>query len=372
MTRFELSASDVAVFHVSNLGGCTGAALLSVFAQGVDLYGAPSPSSSADPAGAVQLPAVAAVAAGRACLLHCPLSSRASAGTPCLDYLQVSRPAHRPPPGYSGQGQPGLTASNSPRPATARAQVQPSPRGAVAASSVPVVEELQLHSVLLRGATVSTDYGSLSFDWATALTVLLTAPPTTSAPGASAVPPAPAAVSEARWVVGVEDLALRHEPCAYPPAPPAASPAPSNGKASSSCVNGSSSSSSSRAAPPPSSQSSAPAGAKSVSPVAVAVLVEAIRFEATVRSSAPPASSHQPPLQPPEAAGGRSASVQQQHQQPPQTHHVWLYSLGLHLAAADKRGEGWGPGDVQDLRPACLQVGGGGGEEGLGGYSQQQ
>jgi hypothetical protein len=92
---------------------------------------------------------------------------------------------------------------------------------------------------------------------------------------------------------------------------------------------------------------SSPAPAGPLSPVAVAVVVEHVRFETRTPTlpSSSPAASH--PTRP---VGGQATPVKQQPtSSTQQQHELVLHSLGLHLALASSRGPGWGPGDACDV-----------------------
>lgn len=92
-----------------------------------------------------------------------------------------------------------------------------------------------------------------------------------------------------------------------------------------------------------------------LSPVAVAVVVEHVRFE-TRTPPRPPAPSSKLASHVGSGRHTPSPSSQQPQPQPQQQHELVLHSLGLHLACASARGPGWGPGDACDVAGTQLQA----------------
>jgi hypothetical protein len=338
MAAYELSIAELSLLRVTSLGGRQGVALSTAHATGLTLSGRLAPPAlpgapSALP-GAPSAPAPPPLpwrAAASVVLLHCPRAAGAADRAPAyLEYVLL-------------EGLP---------PAAAAAVPGGAPRARAPSPSFSKTPPEALHSVQVQGLTVSTDWGHLSLDWATQLGALAAAaaappkpPPHTSQPAQRARAEAP----PARLVVNMVDLALRHEPLPYPQSPP---PPPPSSAAS---------------APPASAAASsggAPAAAKEppadggrISPVALAVIVEALHFGLPLsRRHEPPAAAHEA-----SPANGRAphGPELQQPQQPPAKPlapplRCEAHCITLHLAAAEARGSGWGAGEAVAVREQGL------------------
>eukprot|EP00798_Chlamydomonas_sp_ICE-L_P008286 gene8286-1557_t len=196
----------------------------------------------------------------------------------------------------------------------------------------------QLVSLLVRGLTLSTDHGCLTMDWISQLIAMLHSP-TEPPASADTDPPAGDAPRAAQSNSTVTPACSETSPLQPPESgepgswaavtPNAASlsgrPASLSGRPAS--LSGRPASLSGSAAPPPpkcvvviSLHNVA------VSPVAVVLLVGATRLQ---------------------FLGDEGACNE---------HELALHSLGLHLALADSRGPGWGPGDAQDVGVCNLQT----------------
>ena len=189
LTAYEMSVEDLTVFHVSGLGGAAGATATSVSVQGLQLLHSPA----------------------KAVVFLLPRSSSSSSGTattnPGLEVLQVM-------PGPATSSSAGQTS----RQTTVNGSAAGQGRISSSSSSEGIV------SVVLRGATVALDEGSLTADWVVGLVDFFSPPATASHASATATPtPAAANASSAapgqspRVVLNLQDLALRYEPSSQTP-----------------------------------------------------------------------------------------------------------------------------------------------------------
>ncbi len=429
MAMYELGIDEVTMFHASNLGAEPGCNVTSVHAHGVTLRGHVAGGEAArggiitshhpqqqqqqhsqrsaaqhgagtagGKAGSGRSTPVEAAGATRGsveqhgqgqhvvCLVHCPRSLGASDKAPaCIEYLCVQG---RKPQSATGTGYAAATAAPG---AHQQAAMAPGQLGTLmgsrrvslsSASSLPYggfggggggagpQRAEVLHSVLLQGVTVSTDHGLVTMDWAEQLGRLATcvAGPQGHAQQqqqqkgvgpAGAGSDSTAITPRGRLVVNVVDLALRHEPLEYPATAQAVAAA--------------------QGPQPPQAAAAAPTSASApgrVSPVALAVIIEAVHFELPLGpdpqpatptpNSASTAAAHQiasmvpgGPL-PPAAAGphttqpASSANTNAGGSSVVQQHSLALHSLTLHLAAADARGGGWGAGEARGIRPGLM------------------
>ncbi len=389
---FELTSEEVSLLHASGLsagglGLAPGGSLLSASAAGVQCFRIGSSSATlaqrhqqqqGGEADAHHPPRLAAAGAPPqqqrgwwqapededVCVLCCPLRPHSTAAQPCLNLVLL-----QPPP--------------QPLPPTDHHQPPPT---AVA-------------SVLARGVTIATDHGSLTLDWAQQLAALLSGQrlKTTAAPqdaGANSPTAAAPPSAQPRLVVSLQDIALRHEPLPYPspavvheyvsaryptaaanaqpPPPTTTNHQPrSRSSASLATLSGSGSGafdSTSAAAPtstahqpsalPSSASTSFTAASAAPSPVAMVLVVEHVRYEAggDTDAGAAPTTQHPPP--PPLVPSQPQQQQQPQQPQQQQQHLVLVNSIGLHLALAKDRGEGWGPSHACDVAGSKLQAAG--------------
>jgi hypothetical protein len=324
----ELSVSELSLFHVSGLAGAAGASCLSLSLQGVTLLGGPA----------------------RSCLLYAPPGGASAAA---IDLLQLSGPAALAGLAGAGSGRQQASSGSGRRRASSSA-------GAGAASAATT-------SLLIKGTSVALDPGNLSLTWLQQLLAFLQPPapgPEAAAAAAGSEDPPPSGT----FVLNVEDLALRYEPssaigaragragwrccrrcttaCAMAGCcwglPPRSWPAAAGG--------------------PPGSSPIGHGGQAAASEVAAALLVEGIHFcsqpgaaQQEVRAAPPPAAARccaaplQALLPAPAAQAGPLAAA------PPQ---VLLHSLGLHIAAAARRGAGWALSHPRDLHGSSLPAAG--------------